>query len=150
MGFRVSGLTDRARGATGLTVDFDARGAVLDPLETRAFDCTAGFLETFCFPFAELALALALGDFACLPLAFATARLAFLPGALVLALDVFAFARRDFGFFTALVGFRLAAGFTFRAVFREGARPAAGLPRVVVFAMILASIPPQASLAASP
>jgi len=77
------------------------------------------------------------------PLAFATARLAFLPAALVLALEVFAFARKDFGFFAAaLVGFRLAAGFAFGAAFREGARPAAGLPRVVVFAMILASIPP--------
>jgi hypothetical protein len=84
-----------------------------------------------------------LGGFAFVPLAFAAARLAFLPAALVLALDVFAFARRDFGFFAVgLVGFRLAAGFAFRAAFREGARPAAGLPRVVVFAMIFASIPP--------
>jgi hypothetical protein len=88
-------------------------------------------------------LTLALGGFAFVPLAFATVRLAFLPAALVLALEVFAFARRDFGFFAAaLVGLRLAAGFAFRAAFREGARPAAGLPRVVVFAMILASIPP--------
>lgn len=147
MGFRASGLTASPRktfcAADGPTRAFGTRGAVLDAFEARPFDRTAGFVETFCFPVADLALTLDLAGFAFVPLAFAAARLTFLPAVLVLALDVFAFARGDFGFFAAgLVGFRLAAGFAFRAAFREGARPAAGLPRVVVFAMILASIPP--------
>jgi hypothetical protein len=113
-------------------------------LDTRAFDHTADRLETFCFPVADLALTLAWGVFAFLPWVFAATRLGFLP--LVLALEVFAFARRDFVFFAAaLVGFRLAAGFALGAAFREDARPAAGLPRLVVFAMVLASIPPAGS-----
>jgi hypothetical protein len=100
-------------------------------------------LETFCFLFADLALTLAPGVFAFLPLAFAPTRRAFLLAALVLAPEVFAFARRDLGFFAAgLASLRLAAGFAFGAAFREGAGLAATLPRLVVFAMILASIPP--------
>jgi hypothetical protein len=101
-------------------------------------------LETFCFLFADLALTLARGVFAFLPLAFAPTRPAFRPAALVLAPEVFAFARRDFGLFAAsLVGFRFAAGFALERGFRDGAGLAAALTRLVVFAMVLASIPPS-------
>jgi hypothetical protein len=66
--------------------------------------------------------------------------------AFVLAREDFAFADTDVCFFrAALVGFRLGARFVLETVFRVGARPAAGLPRLVVFAMVLASIPPAGS-----
>jgi hypothetical protein len=71
----------------------------------------------------------------------AFARLA--ASAFVLAREAFAFAETGFGVFTAgLADFRLAAGFTLDAAFREGTGLAAALPRLVVFAMVLASIPP--------
>lgn len=53
----------------------------------------------------------------------------------ILAREGLDFAETDFGFFAA----SLAA---LEAAFREGAGLAAALPRLVVFAMVLASIPP--------
>lgn len=61
----------------------------------------------------------------------------------ILAREGLDFAETDFGFFAAsLAAFRLAAGLALEAAFREGAGLAAALPRLVVFAMVLASIPP--------
>jgi hypothetical protein len=96
--------------------------------DTADFDDTLGFDD---FGFA-LACERGLAIFARLAgLVFALAR------------GAFAFAETDFGFLTVtLAAFRFAAGFTLDARFREGAGLAAALPRFVVFAMVLASIPP--------
>lgn len=58
----------------------------------------------------------------------------------VLAPEGLDFAETDFA--ASLAAFRLAAGLALEAAFREGAALAAALPRSVVFAMVLASIPP--------
>ena len=68
--------------------------------------------------------------------------LAFARAALALAATVLGLA--------GLFPLRFAAGFTLEAAFREDAGLAAALPRLVVFAMVLASIPRQlAPLAAT-
>jgi hypothetical protein len=59
----------------------------------------------------------------------------------VLAREAFAFAATAFGVTAALAAFRCAA-VALDAAFREGAGLAAAVPRLVVFAMVLASIPP--------
>jgi hypothetical protein len=125
-----------------LTRGFDARGVVLNAFDLEAFDRDAGFFEALGLTFAAgLALALARGAFAFRP--FAGDRLAFVTASLALATAAF-------GFAAALFAFGLAAGFALRAALRGGARLAAAVPRLVVFAMILASCPVSLRLLRAP
>ncbi len=127
---------------------------MLNAFDLEAFDRDAGFFE---------ALGLTLATGLALALTFATGCLSLDPRRAGLSLDLsggpglslgpgglafrpFAFAGDRLAFATAAFGaglfaFGLAAGFALRAVLRDGAVLAAALPRLVVFAMILASCP---------
>ncbi len=127
-----------------LTRDFDGRGARLNAFDLEAFDRDAGFFEALALTFAA-GRALALTFAAGLALALT------LVAGLALALDRRDFAVRPFAFAgdrlalatvtfgAGVLAFGLAAGFALRVVLRGGAGLAAALPRLVVFAMILAS-----------